>query len=519
MSLLRAVATVSGFTMMSRITGFARDILIASILGAGPIADAFFIAFKFPNFFRRLTAEGAFTVAFVPTFSRLLQDKGRKDALEFAEEVISIMGIGLFLFSFFVIVFMPTVMLGLAPGFIERDWLFDLTVELARITFIYLTPISLVALLGGILNSFGKFGAMASAPILLNIILIVSLVFFENSMETKGHVLAIAVAISGVAQFIWLLEACRQNGSIPKLRRPRVTERVKKLFKLMLPAVLGAGVVQINLLIDIILASTLPSGSISFLYFADRINQLPLALIGIAIGTALLPKLSREIQCGELEKAKRSQDQALEFGMVLALPAAVGLLVLSQPIISTLFERGAFSPTAVDATAQTLFCYALGLPAFIIIKVLQPSFFARYDTLTPVKVASFMVLTNLVLNIILMQFLAHAGLALATSITAWLNAAILAFILKQKGLHQHSKKTYVRLVRTFMASAVMGMGLLGLIEFVGDSIFGSKNSNILSLAALILLGLFLYIIPVFLFRVIRLSEVRQEIKSWVKNNQ
>ena len=387
MSLLRAVATVSGFTMMSRITGFARDILIASILGAGPIADAFFIAFKFPNFFRRLTAEGAFTVAFVPTFSRLLQDKGRKDALEFAEEVISIMGIGLFLFSFFVIIFMPTVMLGLAPGFIERDWLFDLTVELARITFIYLTPISLVALLGGILNSFGKFGAMASAPILLNIILIVSLVFFENSMETKGHVLAIAVAISGVAQFIWLLEACRQNGSIPKLRRPRVTERVKKLFKLMLPAVLGAGVVQINLLIDIILASTLPSGSISFLYFADRINQLPLALIGIAIGTALLPKLSREIQCGELEKAKRSQDQALEFGMVLALPAAVGLLVLSQPIISTLFERGAFSPTAVDATAQTLFCYALGLPAFIIIKVLQPSFFARYDTLTPVKVA------------------------------------------------------------------------------------------------------------------------------------
>ena len=338
-------------------------------------------------------------------------------------------------------------------------------------------------------------------------------------METKGHVLAIAVAISGVAQFIWLLEACRQNGSIPKLRRPRVTRRVKSLFKLMLPAVLGAGVVQINLLIDIILASTLPSGSISFLYFADRINQLPLALIGIAIGTALLPKLSREIQCGELEKAKRSQDQALEFGMVLALPAAVGLLVLSQPIISTLFERGAFSPTAVDATAQTLFCYAFGLPAFIIIKVLQPSFFARYDTLTPVKVASFMVLTNLVLNIILMQYLAHAGLALATSITAWLNVAILTLILKQKGLHQHSKKTYVKLVRTFMASAVMGMGLLGLIEFAGDSMFGSKNSNIISLAAQILLGLFLYIIPVFLFRVIRLSEVRQEIKSWVKNNQ
>jgi len=242
-------------------------------------------------------------------------------------------------------------------------------------------------------------------------------------------------------------------------------------------------------------------------------------LIGIAIGTALLPKLSREIQRGELEKAKKSQDHALEFGMVLALPAAVGLLVLSQPIISTLFERGAFSPTAVDATAQTLFCYAFGLPAFIIIKVLQPSFFARYDTLTPVKVASFMVLTNLVLNIILMQYLAHAGLALATSITAWLNVAILTLILKQKGLHQHSKKTYVKLVRTFMASAVMGMGLLGLIEFAGDSMFGSKNSNIISLAAQILLGLFLYIIPVFLFRVIRLSEVRQEIKSWVKNNQ
>ena len=244
-----------------------------------------------------------------------------------------------------------------------------------------------------------------------------------------------------------------------------------------------------------------------------------MALIGIAIGTALLPKLSREIQSGELEKAKRSQDHALEFGMVLALPAAIGLLVLSQPIISTLFERGAFSPAAVDATAQTLFYYAIGLPAFIIIKVLQPSFFARYDTLTPVKVASFMVLANLVLNIILMQYLAHAGLALATSITAWLNAAILTFILKQKGLHQHSKKTHIKLARIFMASAVMGMGLVGLREFVGDSIFASKSWDILSLTALIVFGLFLYVIPVFLFRVVRLSEVRQEIRSWVKNNQ
>ena len=242
-------------------------------------------------------------------------------------------------------------------------------------------------------------------------------------------------------------------------------------------------------------------------------------MIGIAIGTALLPKLSREIQCGELKKAKRSQDHALEFGMILALPAAVGLLVLSQPIISTLFERGAFSPTAVDATAQTLFYYAVGLPAFIIIKVLQPSFFARYDTTTPVKVASYMVLTNLVLNIILMQFLAHAGLALATSITAWLNAAILTFILKQKGLHKHSKKTYVKLARTFMASVFMGIGLFGLIEFSADSIFSLKSPNILSLATLILFGLFLYVIPIFLFRVIRLSEVHQEIKSWIKNDQ
>lgn len=519
MSLLRAVATVSGYTMISRITGFARDILIASILGTGPVADAFFIAFKFPNFFRRLTAEGALTVAFVPIFSRLLQTKGRDAALEFAEQVMSIMGISLFLFSFSVIIFMPTVMLGLAPGFAEQEWLFDLTVDLARITFIYLPPISLVALLGGILNSFGKFGAMASAPILLNIILIISLVLFENSMETKGHVLAIAVAISGLAQFIWLLEACRKNGCIPRLRRPSLNPQIIKLFKLMLPAAIGAGVVQINLLIDIILASTLSSGSISFLYFADRVNQLPLAIIGIAIGTALLPKLSREIQDGETHKAQKSQDYALEFGMILALPATIGLLVLSELIIIALFERGAFSVTSVDATAKALFYYALGLPAFVIIKVLQPSFFARYDTLTPVKIASSMVFVNLVLNIILMQYLEHAGLALATSISAWLNALLIGLILKRKRFHKPGKKTFVKIFKTFLASTVMGLGLLGILEFIDESIFSSGILSVATLVTLVVIGLILYIILVFLFRVIRISELNKEVKSWIENDQ
>ena len=507
MPLFRAVVTVGGFTMISRVTGFVRDVLVAAILGAGPVADAFFVAFKLPNFFRRLTAEGSFTVAFVPIFAGMMQANGKAVAMRFAEEVFAVMAAVLLTFSIAMISFMPQVMTVLAPGFVDTPERFDLAVELTRITFVYLPLISLVALLGGTLNSIHKFAAAASAPILLNLILILALAVFGNALDTPGHVLAWSVAIAGLAQFLWLLEATRRCDVLPRWRWPRWTPRAAQLFRLMLPAMLGAAVVQINLLIDVILASTLPTGSISFLYYADRVNQLPLGVVGVAIGTALLPALSRQIRAGEEDAARDTQNRGLELGMLLTLPAAAGLAVLSLPIVTTLFARGAFAAAAADATALALTAYAAGLPAFVLIKVFQPGFFARQDTRTPVKVAAIAVIFNLILNLILMQYLAHVGLALATAIAAWVNTAMLCLLLARRGVFSVSRRTASQLARILAATAVMALGLVGAMNPLRPWLNGSQLDAAAALALLVLVGLVVYAITASLFRAVRIEEI------------
>jgi putative peptidoglycan lipid II flippase len=508
MSIFRAVATVGGFTMISRVSGFLRDVLIAAILGAGPIADAFFVAFKLPNFFRRLTAEGAFTVAFVPMFAGLLESDGRTIALRFAEEAFAVMAAVLMAFCVGVILFMPQVMTVLAPGFVDTPSRFDLAVDLTRITFVYLPLISLVALLGGVLNSINKFAAMASAPILLNLILISSLSVFADALDTPGHVLAWGVAAAGIAQFLWLLEACRRSKVLLRWRWPRWTPRIANLFRLMLPAMLGAAVVQINLLVDVILASTLPTGSVSFLYYADRVNQLPLGVVGVAIGTALLPSLSRQIRGGKDAEAQDSQNRALELGMLLTLPAAVGLMVLASPIVQVLFQRGAFTGDTADQTALALAAYAAGLPAFVLIKVFQPGFFARQDTKTPVKVAAFAVVLNLVLNLILMRYYAHVGLAMATAIAAWVNTAALALLLNRRGYFSIDNRAASRIARTLAASSVMALGLIGASAPLSAWANGSSIKAASALGVLVLGGMILFGICASLFGAIRFEELR-----------
>lgn len=512
MSLLRAVATVGGFTMFSRVTGFIRDVLIAAILGAGPVADAFFVAFKLPNFFRRLTAEGSFTVAFVPMFAGFLESDGKTIAMRFAEEAFALMAAVLLGFTVAVIFFMPQVMTVLAPGFVDTPERFDLAVELTRITFVYLPLISLVALLGGVLNSIGKFAAMASAPILLNLILISSLAVLADALRTPGHVLAYGVAAAGLAQFLWLLEACRRSGVLPRWRLPRWTPRMASLFRLMLPAMLGAGVVQINLLIDVVLASTLPTGSVSFLYYADRINQLPLGVIGVAIGTALLPSLSRQIRAGQDAAAEDSQNRALELAMLLTLPAAAGLMVLAGPIVEVLFQRGAFGPEVTDLTALALAAYAAGLPAFVLIKVFQPGFFARQDTASPVKIAAVAVVLNLILNLILMRYYAHVGLAMATTISAWFNTAALALLLNRRGVYSIDNRAWSRLARMAAAVVVMVFGLIGGVELSREWLAGTPLRVGGALAALILGGMIVYAITVCLFGAVRFEEVREALR-------
>lgn len=509
MALLRSIATVGGFTMISRFLGFARDILIAATLGAGPVADAFFVAFKLPNFFRRLFAEGAFNAAFVPLFARQMAEGGRDAARGFAAEVLSVLVVTLLLFVTALQIAMPWVMQGFAPGFIDDPARFDLAVVLAQITFPYLLFISLVSQLGGVLNALGRFAAAAATPIILNLCLIAAIVGLTPFVDTPGHALAWGVAVAGAAQFIWLMVACHRADFELRLRRPRLTPRVKRLLILMIPGAIGAGVVQVNLLIDVVIASLLPAGSVSYLYYADRINQLPLGVIGVAVGTALLPLLSRQLRSGDDAAAAGSLNRALEFSLLLTLPGAAALLVMPTPVVSVLFERGAFGAAETSATAAALAAYAVGLPAYVLIKVLGPGFFAREDTATPVKVAAGGVALNLVLNLVLMGPLLHVGIALATAISAWVNAGLLAFLLARRGHFTADVRLRRSVPRTLLASA----GMAGLLWIVADALgqFTAADPvrEALALALLIALGLGAFAVFAIVFGAARLADIRR----------
>ena len=510
MALLRSIATVGGYTLISRFLGFARDILIAAILGAGPIADAFFVAFKLPNFFRRLFAEGAFNAAFVPLFSRRLASEGLASAQIFATSVLSVMVAFLYVFVTLLQIAMPFLMYGFAPGFTDDPEKFQLAIELTRITFPYLLFISLVSLLGGVLNSLGRFAAAAATPIILNIVLIGALLGATPFLPTAGHALAWGVAAAGAAQFVWLVFACHRAGMPLPLHWPRLTPGVRRVLRLMLPGAVGAGVVQINLLIDIVIASVLPTGAISYLYYADRVNQLPLGVVGLAIGTALLPLLSRQLREGSLEDARNSMNRGIEVALLLTVPAAAALLVIAEPIIIVLFERGEFSAATATATGQALMAYAVGLPAYVLVKVLGPGYFAREDTITPVKIAIVCVAVNVILNLTLIHFLAHVGIALATAISAWLNAFLLAWILHRRGHHRFDDRLWSRFFRTLFASAVMATVLwLVLGNVMGPAFGGPVPMKIGALAILVTGGLGVYALLVIVTRAVVPSELKR----------
>ena len=492
MALLRSITTVGGYTMISRVLGFARDILIADILGASAVADAFFVAFKYPNFFRRLFAEGAFNAAFVPLFSGLLTAGGRSQAKAFAEGTFAVLLCALlFLVAAFEIG-MPWAMYAIAPGFAADPEKFQLAITLTRITFPYLLFISLVSLMGGVLNSLDRFAAAAATPIILNVSLIAALIGLARFTDTPGHALAWGVAAAGIAQFLWLYLVLHGSGMGLKLRLPRLTPKVRRLLKLMLPGAIGAGVVQINLLIDVLIASFLPSGAISYLYFADRVNQLPVGVIGVGVGTALLPLLSRQIRSEASAAALDSQNRALEFALLLTIPAAAALMVISGPVILVLFGRGAFGAVEVGAASMALAAYAAGLPAYVLVKVLTPGYFAREDTVTPVKIASLCVAVNLVLNLVLMGPFAHVGIAAATAIAAWINAALLAGGLKRRGHLVIDDRLKSRLPRIALAAAIMTASLvLGAMALAGP-LAGAEVPRIAALVVLVAGGIIIY---------------------------
>ncbi|MBU2580412.1 MAG: murein biosynthesis integral membrane protein MurJ [Alphaproteobacteria bacterium] len=466
--LYRAFATVGGLTMISRLLGFARDILIAAALGSGVVADAFFVAFRFPNLFRRLFGEGAFNAAFVPLFARRLEGEGEGEARRFAEEALSVLAATLIVFSLIMIVTMPWMMLILAPGFIADPAKYDLAVLLSQIAFPYLLCMSLVALLSGVMNSLNRFWAAAAAPILLNVILIaaISLAIWLGFGQRfgAGIILSVGVAVAGIAQLAMLWIAVRRAGLKLKLRWPRYTPGVKRLVELGIPGVVAGGITQINIVVGTVIAS-LQAGAVSYLYYADRLYQLPLGIVGVAIGVVLLPDLARKLRAGDQKSAMDSQNRSLEFALLLTLPAAVALTVAAEPIVRVLFERGAFSAIDTDSTAQALAAFALGLPAFVMIKVFQPAFFAREDTATPMRFAAINMVINVVGSLTLFYVFQslgrppHVGIALATSIAGWVNALMLWGALVRSGDFLSDRRLVRNLPLIAMSSAAMGAAI------------------------------------------------------------
>ena len=414
-------------------------------------------------------------------------------ARQFAEQALAILLAVLLVFVVAMQAAMPWLMFGLAPGFAETPAKFDLAVALTRLTFPYLLFISVVSLMGGMLNAVGRFAAVAAAPIVLNICMIGAIVALAPHTDTVGHALAWGVAAAGVAQFLWLAVALERAGLSLRLPRPRLTPRMRELGRLMLPGVLGAGVVQVNLLADVVIASFLPEGSISYLYYADRVNQLPLGVVGVAVGTALLPHLSRLVAGGEAAAANTSHNRAVELALLLALPAAAALVVLAAPVTTVLFERGAFDAAAAAATALTLMAYAAGIPAYVLIKVLTPGYFARKDTVSPVRVAVVCMALNLTLNLIVLWWFKHAaGLALATAIAAWLNIYLLARGLGARGYLGMDERLKRRLPRIVVSATVMAAGLWAAAELLAQPLGGGETERAAALAGLVVLGLALF---------------------------
>jgi putative peptidoglycan lipid II flippase len=463
-SLIAKFASVGGATAASRFLGFVREAMIGAALGAGPVADAFYAAFAFPNLFRRLFAEGAFNSAFVPLFARKVEQSGLESAKRFAEEVMAVLILALGVLTVLAIIFMPgLVATVVAPKFADTPDKFNQTVELTRIMFPYLMAMSLMAMLSGIMNSFRKYFLAALAPVLLNVTMIAVLWVAMRrglSQDEVGVWLAWGVTVSGLLQLGVLIYAVLKEKFLPGFRAPKLTPEVKRLLVLMGPALLTGGVVQINLMIGRIIASG-QDGAIALLNYADRINQLPLGIIGIAIGVVLLPELARALGAGRTDEAAHLQNRSLEFGLGITVPAAIALIVMPVPIVNILYERGAFTAETTAMTASALAAFAAGLPAYVLIKVFQPAFFAREDMKRPLYFSVAGVVANIALSFALFPSLGHVGIALATAISAWLQVALLIIALAAKSMFRPSAVTLRRLVMVAVSGTIMGGLLVG----------------------------------------------------------
>ncbi|MGZ7210094.1 MAG: murein biosynthesis integral membrane protein MurJ, partial [Methanobacterium sp.] len=488
-------ASVGVATLISRILGYVREMFMAYSLGTGIVANAFHIAFRLSNMFRAFFAEGALNTAFIPLFSDKLSRYGKEQAIKYSNNVFMVLFCFLTIFIFICEIFMPSVINIIAPGFKSDSEIFTLAVTFARISFPYLMFMSLSALFGGILNTNGRFLLVSLSPSLLNIFIVLALIIFNKTPEEAGLSVSYAVTLSGISQLGLIMYLCNKIGFKVKIFKPTLDPEIKVLLKKMVPGIIGAGIIQINLLISTAIASHY-SGAVSLIYYADRIVQLPLALIGTSMGIALLPLLSKnEIKSNEAESLK-IKNKAIESSLLLAVPACLGLLILSNPIIELIFQRGAFTAEDTKNTSYIMMILSFGLPAFILIKILTTFFFANHDTKTPFRIASICIIINLFLNSMLIPFFSYIGIPMSSIISSWINTVILFFIAVDRKLFILNIATKENIKKIGISSAIMCFVLLFCL------LFKNKINLLFFVSISISLGLLSYFYSCYVLKLI-----------------
>jgi putative peptidoglycan lipid II flippase len=504
MNLIKSTGTFSFFTIISRLLGYARDILIAVFLGAGPIADAFFVAFRIPNTFRRLFSEGTFNAAFVPSYSSLLNNK--KESEKFANNIFNLLILGLFFLVLIIEILMPLFVFLIAPGFKEDPQKIELAITLTRITFPFLLFISLSSFFSAILNSHNKFAIASAAPIILNILLIGVLCFGKALNDHLVYYLSYAVTFSGILQFIFLYFFIKKYISIKIKLHIKIDKKIKDFFKKLLPSIFSSGVTQINILIGTIIAS-FQASAVSYLYYADRVYQINLAIAGIAIGTVILPQLSKYVQGNKKKQINLIQNKALELSLFLSIPATIALLIASEEVISSLFGYGSFDEESVKNSANALFYFAIGLPAFSLIKVFSTFFFARHNTKTPFYISLNSVLLNIIISIIFFKEIGFLIIPIATTISSWFNAILLFIFLKRNELFSFNLVFINRCFKILIASILMGIFFNYLIIFFEDKLIYEGIFKSIYLISTVILGLTFYILVAIFIKAFKISDI------------
>ncbi|MBT4878677.1 MAG: murein biosynthesis integral membrane protein MurJ [Alphaproteobacteria bacterium] len=507
MSVFKAAFNISFFTLISRITGFIRDIIIAYKLGAGPVSDILFIALKIPNFFRRTFAEGAFSQSFVPTYAKIMVGQNFSEANKFANHIFFFFIIILTCLIIIFEVFMPNILMVFAPGFSDVPEKFQQTIDLCRVTFPYIIFISIVSLINGVLNSYKIFIPGSIMPIIYNFMLIISLYIFYDLTYNHAYSIAYGLLLTGVIQVISIyLIALRKNIKLLPKFDPSLKKESKKFLFILLPAILAASIIQLNSMADTIIATLIPN-AVSYLYYSDRLIQLPLSLLGIALSTAMLPTMSQEIKKNNFREAQNIMNKAINIGLFFALPAMIGLFLLCEEIVFTLFTRGEFNEVTAYATANLIQIYSIAIPAFILIKILMTEFYARRNMKTPIKISFFILLLNISLNLILIKFYSFLGIAIATVISSWLNVLFLLILIIKKDYNSFKKFNFSILLKILLNSICLILLILIAKQYIADFIRFDFSKKIFYLTIIISSSGLIYLFLALLTKIFVLKDL------------